>query len=133
MDNLTACSIAAEKMGISYGQYMALQDRKPIVIEEEPKPEPGKKVRYCKVCGKPIRPEDWRMSFCSDFCRRVRQTENARNCARRKRGISPDDVLICLYCGNEFLRGDRHGSVKFCSDECRDKRATVYRNKKRGL
>jgi hypothetical protein len=53
--------------------------------------------------------------------------ESARNRARRKRGISPDDVLTCPYCGKEFLRGDLHGSRKYCSEECSEK---MYQQKR---
>ena len=35
MDNLTACSIEAERLGMSYGQYMAQKDRKPLIIQKE--------------------------------------------------------------------------------------------------
>lgn len=115
MDNLTACAIAARKLGMTYGQYMLQKKQMPI----QKKVEPDANVRYCKECGKPLRPEDWRRKYCSDDCQRVVNSRRANELARKKAGISEDDILICPNCNKEFRRGDRHGMVKYCSDECR--------------
>lgn len=117
MDNLTACAIAARKLGMTYGQYMT--QKKGMPIQAKPaEPIPVKNMRYCKECGKPMKPEDWRKSYCSDDCRRVVNSRKNKENHRKKCGISDDDILVCPNCKKEFVRGNRHGTVKYCSPEC---------------
>lgn len=67
LDQLTKDSIAAEKAGMSYGKWKAMQE--PVAIE--PKPIPGV-VRYdvCRYCGEefPICTKRVKV-YCSEYCR----------------------------------------------------------------
>ena len=117
MDNLTACAIEARKLGMTYGQYMAQKKGMPIHTKPDPVPV-SVSVRYCKECGKPIRPECSRKLYCSDDCARVANARRAKEKNRKAKGISEDDILVCPCCKKEFVRGNRHGCRKYCSPEC---------------
>lgn len=74
MDQLTLDCIAAQKAGMTYGKWKALQPRVEVVMpeqeelpEEEPdvKKEPPK--RLCKACGKVVTGHGCRR-YCDDAC-----------------------------------------------------------------
>lgn len=117
MDNLTACAIAARKLGMTYGQYMSQKKGMPIPTKPV-EPVPVENMRYCKECGKPMNPEDWRKSYCGDVCRNAAIARRAKVKHREESGISDDDVLVCPCCKKEFVRGDRNGNAKYCSTAC---------------
>lgn len=50
MDNLTVCAIAAQRLGMSYGKYMAISRRKPGIVAREV-PREDRPFRVCKHCG----------------------------------------------------------------------------------
>ena len=117
MDNLTACALAARKMGLSYGKYMALREGGTIV----PKPVvelPVEDLHYCKECGKEFNPNNRLMVYCSQECKKNNHARMCRERMRKKSTITPEDVLICPWCKKEFVRGNRHGLAKYCSPEC---------------
>ena len=116
MDNLTACAITAQKLGMSYGQYMAQKKGSPVIRTKEP--VKVENVRYCKICGKEIDPITKRLSYCSESCSYESARRTAKEKARVKNKISEDDILICPRCGKEFVRGNNHGSRKYCTPEC---------------
>ena len=63
LDQLTMDSIAAQKAGMSYGKWKALQ---PIVKVDLPETAPK---RLCKLCGGEIPPEFHKnRTYCSDQC-----------------------------------------------------------------
>ena len=64
LDQLTRDVLEAEKAGMTYGKWKAMQShRKP-----EPKTNP-ESDRRCKVCGKAIPLGSRRSTFCSDECK----------------------------------------------------------------
>lgn len=81
MDNLTRCSIAAQKAGMSYGKYMAAKESSPEV--QDPDCDPAK-IRICQNCGRPFSmigryPTS---KYCSEECRRA---VDRKRCAKRYR------------------------------------------------
>ena len=117
IDNLTACAIAARSLGISYGQYMAQKQGDPIT------PKPVKRVQvvdmhYCKECGNAFECTDKHRLYCSDDCRDKATRRRDAASKRRRLGVFDDDVLLCPYCKTEFVRGNKHGSRKYCSTRC---------------
>lgn len=67
MDKLAQDAIAAQKAGMSYGQYMATKE--PAVIK--PKPLPGVvRMVVCRYCGKefPVYHHKNKV-YCDTFCR----------------------------------------------------------------
>ena len=120
---------------MSYGQYMNYISTKQPEPEKEPEPETTsdpveeKPKKYCIVCGKEIPKHSQKKLYCGKYCYSQKIREEARERARKKYGISSEDVLTCPTCGKEFVRGDRHGSMKYCSKECSDKRK-IRRKKK---
>ena len=117
MDNLAACALAARKMGLSYGQYMATKEGRTIV--QKPAVDlPVEDMHYCKECGKPFHPSKRLLKYCSPECRAHNNARRNMGLKRKRAKIKPDDVLVCPYCNTEFVRGDRHGSMKYCSPEC---------------
>ena len=90
MDQLTLDCIAAQKAGMTYGKWKALQPRVEVVIPQEPElPEDESEVnkeppkRLCRACGKVITTL-YRKNYCSDKCQYEGHKANARACYRRK-------------------------------------------------
>ena len=121
MDNLTACAIAARKLGMSYGQYMATRKGKPLIAipMEQLIPEDRRKV--CGWCGKVFYAKNRLKNYCDDECRIKAYRRNARIAYERKHGISADDVRICRFCGQTFNLGERSRQSKYCSRNCCEK------------
>lgn len=74
MDQLTLDCIAAQKAGMTYGKWKALQPRVEVVIPQEPElPEEEPKVkkeppkRFCKICGNVITGKG-RRGYCGETC-----------------------------------------------------------------
>ena len=74
IDNLTRDVLAAEKAGMSYGLYKAMQyvpDKKPerkSKVKVDSKPMTGDKIN-CKMCGKEFVKRTWNNELCSVECR----------------------------------------------------------------
>lgn len=122
MDNLTACAIAAQLAGMSYGQYMARKDGGlPIqpVRKITVKAVPALETRLCKECGIEFYDPNNKRTYCSAKCKAEVNRRRNRELGRRRSGTSPDDILVCPNCGKEFVRGDRHHSEKYCCSTCR--------------
>lgn len=117
MDNLTACAIAAQRAGMSYGQFMATRPQPVRIVQSKPE---IKKPRICKNCGKEFDASDRSANalYCDPMCYREALTIRSRERERAKKNISNDDILICPQCGIHFVRGDRHAGIKYCSEEC---------------
>lgn len=67
LDKLAQDAIAAQKAGMSYGKWKAMQE--PVVIK--PKPLPGVvRMVVCRHCGKefPVYHNKYKV-YCSDQCR----------------------------------------------------------------
>lgn len=83
MDNLTMDVLAAEKAGMSYGQYKALH----YEAETRAKAKPLTTLDYyeeynwnetCVVCGKTFRKRVWCQKTCSEECRDIWNRDYAK-------------------------------------------------------
>lgn len=61
-DSIVATSNAAIKLGISYGQYVALYG---AVHEEDVEPVLPEDAKICPVCGKVFVGRKWNAVYCS--------------------------------------------------------------------
>ena len=66
-DQLTQWAIEAERLGMSYGAYVAQYHPETPPAVRFPKLKGDKEQRYCPVCGAPIRPES-RAKYCGKVC-----------------------------------------------------------------
>ena len=95
MDQLTKDCIAAQKAGMSYGKWKALQ-YKPPVVEVEPEPEEVHKVkqapkRICRLCGAELPSYMHGLKrYCSEYCREERNRRSAKEYYHRKVGRNVD-------------------------------------------
>ena len=76
MDNLTKDVLAAEKAGMSYGQWKALNYHPEKKVEREPPKKLDCYEEYnwsatCVVCGKEFRKRVWCQKTCSEECRDI--------------------------------------------------------------
>lgn len=116
MDNITACAIAAEEIGLSYGNYMALGYR-PDGLQKKEEPDDKEKTRVCPVCGKEF-PMDGcyrNRIYCSDECRTRKSIEKYMekyNAAKQEK-----EDRYCVMCGKAIPKS-RHGGSKTCSIAC---------------
>lgn len=96
MDFLSACSVSAQRMGISYGKYMAMlkdgavnipqkneQDCSP---EERKTPARARKGRVCEECGKWFYPVQGNTKTCGAICSYERQKRRGRELYHKKKG-----------------------------------------------
>ncbi len=82
-DKLSQDAAAARKLGLSYGQYKAMQ--KPTVIVKQPQTPPGIR-KVCPNCGAVFFQTDRRKKiYCSREC-----TDLATHRARRERAKTHD-------------------------------------------
>lgn len=56
--------------GLSYGQWMAKQEKTP------PRPEKG--LRVCKYCGKTFKPKNAAQKYCDSNCQYLARLERQR-------------------------------------------------------
>ena len=91
MDQLTLDCIAAQKAGMTYGKWKALQPRVEVVIPQEPdlpedesevKKEPTK--RFCKICGNVVTGHG-RREYCGETCEYEGQKARSRAWYRRNK------------------------------------------------
>ena len=84
MDRLTMDSIAAQRAGMTYGQWKALHPHTDAVEV------PDKDVRLCKVCGKPIinMVGGKRRLYCSPECANEAVVERMRARYYKKGDVS---------------------------------------------
>lgn len=77
MDQLTLDCIAARKAGMTYGKYMALHYKPPVVPvvvelepEEVPEEMPKQPDRTCRNCGTKLqRSMHGNAMYCSQYCK----------------------------------------------------------------
>ena len=123
IDNLTACAIAAEKMGMSYGNYMALGFR-PEGFQKKRKPDMQEEEKVCPVCGKSF-PMDGlyrNRIYCSEECRKRRGIEKYMDKYYAQRQETED--RYCVMCGKAIPKS-RHGGSKTCSIACSSEYAHI--------
>ena len=119
MDRLTLASIAAQKAGLSYGQYMASLYRPPVV-ETEVEPE----KRVCRTCGKEIsKYAHGNRRYCSNYCQYERTKGYYREKYHEMNGHPEEDrpKRVCCVCGKKIPK-HMHGGNRYCSEECRHER-----------
>lgn len=128
LDHLTRDVLAAEKKGMSYGQYKALhphtpdeddewkeleehQERRPVSVIAGPDQE----VRTCAQCGQPFAVGAYKTNkrYCSDECR-IKHDNVVRD-ARRKRN-KPGRRAVCPICGADFVTAEANRI--YCGKEC---------------
>jgi len=79
-----------------------------------------KENKVCILCGAAIIKGSGRMSYCSAECNKEAGVKRAETRRKKKPGYMFKYKLICLRCGNVFIKGGKPGGTqKFCSDECR--------------
>lgn len=117
IDYITACAIAAEKMGMSYGKYMALGYRPEGFEHKTKKPEELEKTRVCPVCGKTFSMDGCNRNkvYCSEECQRRNGTARYMKKYRESRPTAVD--RYCEFCG-KLIPKERHRSSKTCSNTC---------------
>lgn len=81
MDQLSADSTMALRLGMSYGKFKALQHEGilPSCAAEKQFPvavENYRKDASCKICGKPV--PNTRRNYCSGACADIGKRENAK-------------------------------------------------------
>ena len=92
IDNLTLDVLAAEKAGMSYGQYKAMTRESKekaaeftkTVFEQLPVEEEYDWYDICVVCGARFRKRTWNQKTCSEQCRITWNKDYARNYQRNK-------------------------------------------------
>lgn len=133
MDHLARVNMEARKRGLSYGKYVALarEGLVPSVPRDErtvPGPESDARTRECANCGNAfyLSARGRGSKYCSDKCYRAmnnrRQREKYIKVDRKpKPEAEKRTSAVCKQCGEEFSLENVHGSVKYCSEACRQK------------
>ena len=66
-DQITKWSMESERLGMTYGQYVAKYHPETPPAVRFPKQKGDKEQRYCAVCGAPIHPQS-RAKYCGKVC-----------------------------------------------------------------
>lgn len=113
-DSIVATSNAAIKLGISYGQYVALYG---AVHEEDVKPVPLENAKICPVCGKAFSGRKSNSVYCSTQCQTRRGCRDYKREYREKHREKPfDKNRVCAICGKAFVA--KSFNQKYCGQEC---------------
>lgn len=69
-DNLELCSIAAQRAGMSYGQFISMGGYAKAAKQPD-KPKEKGPTRVCRYCGNafPTKGKHGAVRYCSDACR----------------------------------------------------------------
>lgn len=132
MDNLTATILAAQKAGMSYGQYVALHGVK-SKPKRKRKPKYPTPMKKCPECGNefPAIGHKAVATYCSSECQEAhnRRAANKRYYEKKKlertSRPTPPPNMFCPECGKEFSPVGRKHNVVYCTPECQ-----VAHNKK---
>ena len=76
LDNLTRDVLAAEKAGMSYGQWKAIHPHTKPAEPRRARDEDGKVYRRCCICGAKFEVKYYNHVLCSDECRRERNRQH---------------------------------------------------------
>ena len=105
-----------------------------------------KNPKYCLECGKILPFEKIFNKFCNKSCANTYTNKHRKHSQETKDKISKsvlnfktlnkkDKVLICKYCGNEFIAerklDGRFKATKYCCKECHDKSIKEHFHDKR--
>ena len=83
MDNLTKDVLAAERAGMSYGQWKALHPKtKPDTKRRATKEDGAKVYRNCRICGARFEIKYPNHIMCSDECRLISERNYNRQYQR---------------------------------------------------
>lgn len=135
LDHLTRDVLAAEKAGMSYGQWKA---KHPYTYTEEDDAKtplvagPDWVTKTCQHCGGrfQVPPGNTNKLYCSNACQ---IKHNADKKMAQYHANKTDTVKTCPVCGKSFVR--THANMrycgKFCATEVERQRENERREKKR--
>lgn len=127
VDSITLTSIAAQKAGMSYGQYVA---KFGCVNPEEEEIIPPEGYQVCPECGKAFTGRKGRPVYCSSECRVKHGQRKYMEKYRERHGENLRGVeRICVVCGKP-IPVDRYAKAKTCSYECSDELTRRNKNKR---
>lgn len=124
LDRLTRDAIAAERAGMSYGQWKATHPHTPdedeptgpAVVETTPVVAgPGMVLATCLYCGKEFtkRQSQTTKKFCSEACQQQHHSAQLREMRRQ---ANPGRTAVCPICGAEFVTNNQHRI--YCNKKC---------------
>lgn len=95
LDNLTKDVLAAEKAGMSYGQWKALHPKtKSQGKKSKLKMDEAKVYRNCRICGRKFALEYHNQRNCSEACRLISERNYNRDYQRylrEKREVNKEE------------------------------------------
>lgn len=113
-DSIVATSNAAIKLGISYGQYVALYG---AVHEEDVEPVLPEDAKICPVCGKVFVGRKWNAVYCSIECQKKRANKDNQQKYRVEHRTHPFiRERVCDVCGKPFVA--KSFNQKYCGHDC---------------
>lgn len=126
-----AAVLAASKLGVSYGHFMAIKNHEAIsqavTAETEQNEAPQErevKKRECPYCGKLFVPVNASHRFCGGYCRKMFSLRSRRERYRDAHALIRQD-RFCAICGKK-LPADMHIKATACAGEC----SLTYRQRK---
>ncbi len=103
LDNLTRCSIAAQRAGMTYGKYMGMlyaqkqaKEAKEKRLTNKPKkvfnPNPKIPVKVCAFCGKefPTAGRSVNCKYCGLDCANMANKVRSREYTRKKHALKAE-------------------------------------------
>jgi predicted nucleic acid-binding Zn ribbon protein len=121
-DHLDRDALAAQKAGLSYGQYKAAHPTTYYPETAEPEEEETNE-RRCAICGQRFKPGAVNVKYCSPACKDVAKTQRASRYAHKRyeraKAEKPIEQRACAICGKMFPL--TKSARKFCSELCQEK------------
>lgn len=115
LDSTTLTSIAAEKAGMSYGNYVA---KFGVVQPQEAVETSDDGTKICPVCGKSFVGRRWNAVYCSAECQIKRGSKDYMKKYREQRREKLKAMdRVCVVCGKPIPEG-RNLKAKTCCEDC---------------
>lgn len=128
LDSTTLTSIAAEKAGMSYGNYVA---KFGVVQPQEAVETSDDGTKICPVCGKSFVGRRWNAVYCSAECQIKRGSKDYMKKYREQRREKLKAMdRVCVVCGKPIPEG-RNLKAKTCSEECSEELHRINKNRRR--
>lgn len=129
-ENGRVCAVCGKALSGRQERYCSKQCKKKAERKRALGEQPDAKyTKVCPICGKEfVTEEKSRRKYCSDKCAEAQNRTIRIESKRKKRAEKNKPVIICGWCGREFV--GRNTQARYCCKECRLAAETAHKHAK---